>query len=542
MARDLMRASMFSRRDIYDLSPGSHVCCIYDVDEEWWSVVESAIRCGLERGERIVCFIDRIPPEAMIGGLSEGGLPLDDLIGSGQVMVGTAESLYLSGGQFDPIRMSDYICRTVSGAIEDGFPALRMIGDASWALRHFPGSDRLFEYEAAINTLLGTLPCTAFCLYDRRIFPASALLDALMAHPKAMIGEELYDNHYFCDDHASASDTQDQTRLSRWISHLVEKKRYEAEIVHQRDEAEAYFTTSAVAMVVIDGDGLIRRVNPSASTVFGLNEHLLMGRTLLSFVPPEWHGDARKCIGSDAEAAKNVVIPVTPPGGEVRYVRWNASPLPHDGMEGWTLLSGEDITERRRIEENLRKNERIFSAIFHNSSVPKALVDASGTVIDANGATSRFLGVDELIGRQIPGFITAPGGVGEEERSFLRPDAETVWGLVSISDIGPGVDGEGPFIVVCQDITERKRFEEERFRALEQIERNMTQLASLNDRIRNPLAVIVAVSDMDVEESEKSRILEQAEIINGIVDEIDRGWCVSESVRDFLRKHNEFSA
>jgi hypothetical protein len=69
-----------------------------------------------------------------------------------------------------------------------------------------------------------------------------------------------------------------------------------------------------------------------------------------------------------------------------------------------------------------------------------------------------------------------------------------------------------------------------------QLDRNIEHLACLGDRIRNPLAVIVGLSGMEDGEVAR-RIAEQAQIIDAVLTELDRGYVASLSVRQFLRKH-----
>ncbi len=75
---------------------------------------------------------------------------------------------------------------------------------------------------------------------------------------------------------------------------------------------------------------------------------------------------------------------------------------------------------------------------------------------------------------------------------------------------------------------------------LRQLEENIVQLVTLNDRIRNPLQVIAAsaeVLDGDI----RDRILLQVEAINEVIRELDQGSVESVAVREYLRKHREIS-
>jgi PAS domain S-box-containing protein len=87
-----------------------------------------------------------------------------------------------------------------------------------------------------------------------------------------------------------------------------------------------------------------------------------------------------------------------------------------------------------------------------------------------------------------------------------------------------------------QEILQRKMIEVQKREAYEQIEKNIEQFAILGDHIRNPLAVIVGLADLS-EGTDSEKILEQARLIDGIIDQLDRGWIESEKVREFLRRY-----
>ncbi|KAF5041138.1 MAG: hypothetical protein KO254_10560 [Methanoculleus marisnigri] len=86
-------------------------------------------------------------------------------------------------------------------------------------------------------------------------------------------------------------------------------------------------------------------------------------------------------------------------------------------------------------------------------------------------------------------------------------------------------------------VAHRKTDEHLRREVCSQIDRNTEQLACLGDRIRNPLAVIIGLADMQEDGEAARKISEQARIINEIVTELDREYVASLSVRQYLRRH-----
>jgi len=91
-------------------------------------------------------------------------------------------------------------------------------------------------------------------------------------------------------------------------------------------------------------------------------------------------------------------------------------------------------------------------------------------------------------------------------------------------------------LVIARDVTRQIEMERLKTEAFGQIEQNLEQLAILNDEIRNPLQVILAIVEMDPCKETKP-ILTQVKIINDLINQLDRGYIESEKVREFLRKH-----
>lgn len=88
---------------------------------------------------------------------------------------------------------------------------------------------------------------------------------------------------------------------------------------------------------------------------------------------------------------------------------------------------------------------------------------------------------------------------------------------------------------IGRDITWETRLLQDQKIAISQIDKNIAQLAALNDEIRNPLTLISMSAGIE-EGPYQQRILEGVRLINRIVDRLDQGFTESEKVRRFLRR------
>jgi PAS domain S-box-containing protein len=170
--------------------------------------------------------------------------------------------------------------------------------------------------------------------------------------------------------------------------------------------------------------------------------------------------------------------------GELMYLR-DYVPLCVDGESFGRLWQHTDISERKRVEEKLKANEKKLSEIYASMSEGLALheiiSDHSGKAVDyvitdLNPAFEKITGLnrDQIIGKK----ASAAYGTGEapyldtyaQVASTGKPVTFEVYfapmnKYFSISVFSPD---KGKFATIFQDITERKRAEEsvERFKAL----------------------------------------------------------------------------
>jgi diguanylate cyclase (GGDEF)-like protein/PAS domain S-box-containing protein len=125
----------------------------------------------------------------------------------------------------------------------------------------------------------------------------------------------------------------------------------------------------------------------------------------------------------------------------------------------------------------MKGSEARFRAVFDDSAIGIALLDASLAIADTNTAFERFLGFarGELQGRRTLDF--APAGeaditgemlrdvaAGKRESAaaevrFVRSDGQIAWGSLTVSRAEGEQDRR--FIVMVQDVTERKTLEAE---------------------------------------------------------------------------------
>lgn len=150
--------------------------------------------------------------------------------------------------------------------------------------------------------------------------------------------------------------------------------------------------------------------------------------------------------------------------------------------------SATDITERKNYEQALKKSEEKFRNIFESSGIGMAILRPDGQFSKINNSFCEMMGYQEndVIGMNFRN-ITHPGDLDKSlevvkelmndskienksvEKRYLHKKGEVIWALTTISLIRDADDKPIFFIAQVQDITKRKKFEEQLIKSTEEL-------------------------------------------------------------------------
>jgi len=165
------------------LEVGQHISYLYDSDVEHRFVLTAFMTQGLLLGQKVIYITDVRSPSMIFGWMWSGGLKIDNYLTSGQFKILLSDGAYLPDGTFDPEAMLSLLQTETNSALGEGYSALRVTGEMTWALRGVPGSDRLLEYESRVTPLFADIECLAMCQYDKRRFDFEFLESVVEYHP-----------------------------------------------------------------------------------------------------------------------------------------------------------------------------------------------------------------------------------------------------------------------------------------------------------------------------------------------------------------------
>lgn len=142
---------------------------------------------------------------------------------------------------------------------------------------------------------------------------------------------------------------------------ITERKRIEESLRKERDKAQKYLDIAEVILVVIDADRKIKLINRKGCEILGYEEEEIVGKDWFHcFLPERVRNEViegfNMLLASNVEPIRYFENPVLTKSGEERTIAWHNTLLTdEEGNITGTLSSGEDITERKRAEEALKK-------------------------------------------------------------------------------------------------------------------------------------------------------------------------------------------
>jgi PAS domain S-box-containing protein len=313
------------------------------------------------------------------------------------------------------------------------------------------------------------------------------------------------------------------TLVMAFVSDITLRKKYES---HLRESEELFRTqvecVKDYAIFMLDARGNVLNWNAGAERLKGYHEEEVIGKYFSCFYPEEKRNEGKP--EKDLETAQKE--------GQVEDEGWRVR---KDGSRFWAdviiaalhdengKLRGfsnvtRDITERRRAEKALRFSEARYRALYRDNPTMIAVLDADLAIISVNPFLASHLGytTDEMLGQSVLDFFhedDRPAVAGHLRVCLQNPYHAYCWQfrkirkngeLLWVEEIGQAVydlNGVINILVVCQDVTERKRAEAEIERLNTDLEARAADLEAANRELeafnytvahdlRKPLTVI----------------------------------------------------
>lgn len=142
---------------------------------------------------------------------------------------------------------------------------------------------------------------------------------------------------------------------------LLDQIRADEEIRKERDQAQMYLDIAGVMIVALNAEGHITLINRRGCEILGYTEQEIMGQNWFDICLPEEMREEVKGVFNELMAGDTTPVeyhenPVLTKAGERRIIAFHNNILRNQSSQIIGLLSsGEDITERKQVEEEIRK-------------------------------------------------------------------------------------------------------------------------------------------------------------------------------------------
>ncbi|MDQ1261276.1 MAG: Methanosis regulatory histidine kinase FilI [Euryarchaeota archaeon] len=321
---------------------------------------------------------------------------------------------------------------------------------------------------------------------------------------------------------------------------VTDRKRSEKELKETRDYLDKLIDYANAPIIVWDPLRRINRFNLAFERVSGYDAKEVLGNNLSMLFPEQSRENSIRRIEDAIKGEKwiSVEIPIQSKSGEVRTALWNSANIYSESGELQAVIAqGQDITERKRIEETLLLSEAKYHTLYNNMQEGVALhelvYDDRGQaveykIIDVN---PRFVSILKLArefvinklstqayGSSLPPYLSQYSAVAQ---SGLPYHFETYFPpLDKHLEISVSPWGSNGFATIFSDITERKRAQEE-------LARYARRLIIINrmDRVVTSSLDIEQVYDRFVEDLKELVPIDRTSIV--LLDESEEHWNVA---------------
>lgn len=262
---------------------------------------------------------------------------------------------------------------------------------------------------------------------------------------------------------------------------ISKEREYLEKITESEIKYRALFQNMPAAYYQTDQDGNIVMMNPAGIKLLGFQSlDEVLGKNLGCdfYYNPQDRITFLKILKESGGKVRDYEVVLKNKEGQTLIVSTNSQYYYHQsgeiaGVEGVFI----DITERKKLEEALRKSQQEFASLFHSHPEALCYLDNDGTVLDINKRFTELFGytLGEIKEKNINcGIIHPPEKIAEggwlEKKAFaqgylrfetIRKKKDGTLFPVSISGSPVLIEGEVRGIIgIYIDITERKELEE----------------------------------------------------------------------------------
>jgi diguanylate cyclase (GGDEF)-like protein/PAS domain S-box-containing protein len=268
--------------------------------------------------------------------------------------------------------------------------------------------------------------------------------------------------------------------VRRAVRYALERSRVDVALRRSEDRFRAVFENAGLGVVLCDGDGRFVEANPAFCAMIGYSEAELRALEPAAITHPEdvprheaLRGEMRVGGRDGYRLTKRYITK----DGRVVWGSLTTTAVREARADGadmrFTVNVVEDITEKKRLEDNMR----LAATVFENSGDGLFVTDSRSQIVHVNPAFTEITGFapEDVLGktpkvlssgRHEPEFYErmweALGSTGKWQGEIWdrRKSGEMFAGWQNIAAVRNGLGEVTHYVAVLSDITSRKQVEE----------------------------------------------------------------------------------
>jgi PAS domain S-box-containing protein len=467
---------------------GTHFCHFYETKQDLLDTLVPYFKAGLESKEFclwVVSNSDLLTVEEAKAALEQAVPDLDRHLSDGNIEILNGHDWYFENNVLKLERVTSAWDAKLKKALALGYDGLRASADTFW-LADKDWKD-FCHYEKQVDNWIINQPMTVLCTYPLAKSGATAVLDVVQSHQFAIARRQ--GEWEFVESTELMQAKREIKRLNEVLEQRViertgelaaaneelrreisERKRTEEALRKQKEVLQKIFDHIPVMIAFFDENGFIKLLNGEWERTLGWSLEEIQEQNLDVFA--ELYPDPREraevlnfIAAANGEWAE---FKFRVRDGRVIGTTWANVRL----SDGTTIGIGQDITERKQAENELREQKETLQKIFDHSPMLISFFGEDGRLKLVNREWERTIGwtleeieaqnLDVLVEcypdprdrRKALEFIAAANGEWGDFKVRARDGRVigTTWANVRLSD--------GTSVGIGQDITERKRAEE----------------------------------------------------------------------------------
>jgi two-component system, cell cycle sensor histidine kinase and response regulator CckA len=310
--------------------------------------------------------------------------------------------------------------------------------------------------------------------------------------------------------------------------------------------AETVLQTINSIVLVANSNGEILYASPSVKAILGYEPEDLLGMKYWNTPSPDpelrkkhFQRIAAIARGDEPVADAPYAVKMLTREGEERWILWRDARATGDLVVG----AGQDVTELRRTQEELKRREEEIGAVFERANDGMLVVDQNFRYVDANSAACELFGLskEEILGREVGSVVASKVGI-----QGLRRAMELTGEALEEVDyqIGDGAKRKlecrltanirpGFHLVIIRDITLRKVLEQQLAES-QRLEAVGRLAGGVAHEFNNMLTAITGYAELIVKKSTPEQAIQK--YAQGIVTAASRAAQTTHQLLAFSRR------